>query len=72
MEATMLRVLFAIVTLALAGGVNAQGNAEKARINVCNQKANDKHLKFDERQEFIKACVAGSEPRDVQRWSTRR
>ena len=67
----MLRALFAIAARAVASGVSAQGNPDKARINMCNQQANDKHLKFDERQEFMKACLTGSEPRDVQRWGPR-
>jgi hypothetical protein len=71
MEVTMLRYVIPVAAFFLAGGAFAQGDADKARINVCNQQANDKHLKFDERQEFMKACVTGSEPRDVRRWGPR-
>jgi hypothetical protein len=71
-EVTMLRVLIAFTALVLAGGVNAQGTAQKDRMNTCERQATAKHLKYDERQEFVKACMTGTEPQDVKRWGPRR
>jgi hypothetical protein len=61
----MLRFLVALVAFSLAGGVNAQSNAQQERMKACNQQASEKQLKGDERQQFMSTCLTGKEPREL-------
>jgi hypothetical protein len=52
-----------VILLALSSGLLHADNAQPEKMKKCNQEANAKHLKGDERKTFMSSCLsAGAEP----------
>lgn len=52
------RTLALVILLALSSGVLRADNSQQDKMKQCNSEANAKHLKGDERKNFMSTCLS--------------
>ena len=54
------RTLALVILLALSSGVLRADNSQQDKMKKCNSEANAKHLKGDERKNFMSTCLSAN------------